>query len=344
MKVAVVTKPYEVEIQDRPIPPIGDHDILIQTAYAGICGSDLHLYKGTHAFRKLPASLGHEISGTIVRIGEKVSALRVGDRVTVEPQITCGKCAYCRSGRQNLCENKVVPGTPDWLGTFAEYFVAPEKTVYKIADGMDLKSAALIEPLAVAVQAMNAYHGLEKESIAILGSGTIGLMTLAIAKRRGFKKVFCTDTATFNLALAKQMGATATFDPLESDVVSQIRKLTGGKGVDVCIVAAGAPNIVDQASAVTKKCGSIILVSMITKPIPVYTYSFVFNEQTLIGTMTYTTAAFAEACRLVNDGLDLSCIITHDLPMEQTDKGLMILNEKVENAGKILIHPWPLEE
>ena len=104
------------------------------------------------------------------------------------------------------------------------------------------------------------------------------------------------------------------------------------------MIAAGAPNIVDQASAVTKKLGEVVLVSMITKEIPVYTYSFVFNEQKLLGTMTYTTEAFEEAARLINEGLDVGAVITHDLPLEETGRGLEILDKKTENAGKILVH------
>lgn len=340
MKVAFVTEPLKVEIRDVPIPSVGEEDVLIQMAYAGICGSDLHLYKGTHAFRKLPAALGHEISGTVVRVGKKVTQFHIGDHVTVEPQIVCGECEFCRSGRQNLCTRKIVPGTPQWLGTFAEYFVAPERTVYKIVEKVDLKVAALVEPLAVAVQAMNVAlnHGVVGD-VAILGSGTIGLLLLLLAKRLGFEKVFCTDTADFNTKLAIRLGATAAFDPLKTDVIKEIQTGTAGKGVDICFVAAGAPNIIDQASALTKKCGTVVLVSMITKPIPVYTYSFVFNEQTLVGTMTYTTDAFKKACDLINEGLDPAPIITHVLPMEQAQKGLEILSQKTENAGKVLVCP-----
>ena len=108
--------------------------------------------------------------------------------------------------------------------------------------------------------------------------------------------------------------------------------------MNVCVVAAGAPNIIDQASAVTGKMGEVVLVSMITKPIPVYTYSFVFNEQKLIGTMTYTTEAVRQACEMINGGLDISPIITHCLPLEDAGKGLELLDKKTENAGKILVH------
>lgn len=339
MKVAVVTEPYKVEIEDRPIPKVGEHDVLIKVVRAGICGSDLHLYKGLHAFRKLPAALGHEVSGEVCEVGAAVKSIKVGDRVTVEPQIGCGKCEFCKSGNVNLCTAKTVPGTPAWLGTFAEYFCAPEQTVYKLKEGISYEVGALVEPLAVAVQALNQYSGKSYDSLAILGCGTIGLLILAVAKHRGFKNIYCTDTAKFNRDMAVKMGAKASYDPLGCDAAAMIREATNGRGVDVCAVTAGAPSVIDQASSVTKKLGEVILVSMITKQIPVYTYGFVFNEQKLIGTMTYTTEAFAEASRLINEGLDVAPIITHNIPMEDTGRGMEILDKKTENAGKILVHP-----
>ncbi len=338
MRVAIVTEPYKVEIEDRPVPEVGKKDVLIKVVRAGICGSDIHLYKGTHAFRNPPAALGHEVSGEICQVGEAVTRYKVGDRVTVEPQIPCGECDFCKSGHVNLCKNKIVPGTAAWCGTFAEYFLAPEQAVYKLEDSVSYDVGALIEPLAVAVQAMNLTTDPGRDAIAILGSGTIGLLVLAVAVKRGYKKIFCTDTAPFNREMALKLGATAVYDPLHENVEELIKEATGGAGVDVCVVAAGAPNIIDQASAVTKKLGEVVLVAMITKPIPVYTYSFVFNEQKLIGSMTYTTEAFQEACEMVNEGILIEPIITHCLPLEEAGKGLRILDEKSEDAGKILVH------
>ena len=338
MRVAVVTEPYKVEVREKDIPKIGAGDVLIKTVRAGICGSDIHLYKGTHAFRNPPADLGHEICGEVVEVGEDVKEIKVGDRVTVEPQIGCGECEFCKSGHVNLCKSKIVPGTPAWGGTFSEYFAAPEKTVYKLAEGVSFEKGALTEPLAVAVQAMDNAAEAGTDAVAILGSGTIGLLALAVCVKRGYKQIFCTDTAEFNRELALKLGATAVFDPLNEDVEAKIKEATGGNGVDVCVIAAGAPNIVDQASSITKKLGTVILVAMITKPIPVYTYSFVFNEQKLIGSMTYTTEAFRKAMDMINDDINVEAIITHCLPLEESGKGLEILDKKTENAGKILVH------
>ncbi|MDR1482209.1 MAG: alcohol dehydrogenase catalytic domain-containing protein [Synergistaceae bacterium] len=339
MRTAVVTEPFKVEIEDRPVPKAGSHDVLIKVERAGICGSDLHLYKGTHAFRKLPCELGHEVSGMVCETGSNVARVAIGDRVTVEPQVGCGDCEYCESGNVNLCVGKTVPGTPAWGGTFAEYFRAPEQTIYKLASDVSYDSGVLAEPLAVAVQAMNKRANGESGSMAILGCGTIGLLVLAVARHRGIEDIYCTDTAQFNRQMAIKLGAKAAFDPLSCDAADMIKAANSGHGVDTCVVTASARNIIDQASSVTKKLGEVILVSMITEPIPVYTYGFVFNERKLIGAMTYTTGAFAEACELINGGLDVESIVTHRISLEESGEGLEILDKKKEDAGKILICP-----
>lgn len=339
MKTAIVTEAYKVEIQEKELPALRDNDVKIRVEMAGICGSDLHLFKGTHAFRKPPAILGHEIAGEVVETGAGVTRFTAGDRVTVEPQVGCGKCEFCLDHRVNLCPNKTVPGTPSWSGTFAEYFIAPEQTLYPLADQVDYKSGVMVEPLAVAVQAMNVAGEAKGGTAAILGCGTIGLLALEIAKLYGYGRTYCTDTANFNLELARELGAEAAYNPLENDPVPMIREATGGRGVDVVFVAAGAPGIIDQASAMTRKGGKIVLIAMITTPIPVYTYSIVFNEQALLGSMTYTTEAFLKASELVNGGLPVGKVVTHVLPMSEAQRGLDMLDKKAENVGKILVQP-----
>ncbi|MEX5284881.1 alcohol dehydrogenase catalytic domain-containing protein [Selenomonas sputigena] len=337
MKAAVVTDVGKVEIQEIEKPVIRENEVLIQVVNAGVCGSDLHLFHGTHAFRKPPAILGHEIAGKIVEIGSKVTKYKIGDRVTVEPQVGCGECDLCRHGHVNLCGKKKVPGTPLWLGTFVEYFPAPEQTLYKLADRVSYEVGTVIEPLAVAVHALEMVREPEKDCLVILGSGTIGLLLLAVAKVYGYKKIICTDTMAFNRAMALKLGAAAVFDPVHEDVREQVGKLTAGKGADLALIAAGAPNIVDQAAACVKKTGEVGIVAMITEDIPVYTYSFVFNELRLFGSMTYETKDFAKAAALVNDGLAIEEYITQVLPFAKTQEALDILSKKKEDVIKVLV-------
>ncbi len=337
MRVAVVTEPYKVEIQQRPVPACGPGDVLIQTVCAGVCGSDLHLFKGTHPFRQPPAVLGHEIAGEVVRVGAAVQNIRPGDRVTVLPHVPCDACEFCKLGKQNLCTAKRVPGTPAWCGTFAEYFVAPERCVFRINDGVSYELGILAEPLAVAVHAVNQIK-MPAASIAILGTGTIGLLCAIVAREKGFKCIYCTDTAPFNLSAARAQGAQLALNPVTDDVPGIIRAHNGG-GVDVTLVCAGAPGIIDQASEITKRLGQIVLVAMITEKIPVYTYSFVFDERTLTGAMTYQDKDFEEAMGMINSGLDLSFCVTQRLPFDKTGDGLSMLDRKEADVIKILVYP-----
>jgi len=336
MKTAYVTKPFEVQIKDTPPPGCGGDDVLIRTVYTGVCGSDLHLFRGTHAFRSPPAVLGHEIAGEVIRVGPDVKNIKPGDRVTVEPQIGCGVCEFCRTGYVNLCASKIVPGTPKWAGTFSELFAAPEKTIHKLADSVSYQNGVMIEPLAVAVHSMEILNKQNK-SIVILGSGSIGLLCLIVAKQLGYTTIICTDTAPFNREMAVKLGADLAMDPVTEDVPSKVKELTNGKGADAALVAAGAENIMDQAASSVRKLGEICLVAMITERIPVYTYSLVFNEQRVLGSMTYPAPSFKKAVDMVNDGLDLSMLVTQTMDVEQTQEALTILSEKKEDVVKVLV-------
>lgn len=337
MKAAFVVDDYKVEIQDVEIPKIKDDEVLIKVKTVGVCGSDLHIFQGTHAFRKPPVILGHEVAGDIVEVGKNVTKFKVGDRVTVEPHLGCGECEHCNDDLVNICLNKKAPGTADWIGTFAEYFNANESVVYKIADDVSYELGTLVEPLAVGVHAINRISVPEKDTIAILGSGTIGLLTLVAAREAGYKNIICTDTQAFNLDTAKKQGAKLVLNPLVDDVEAEIKAFTKGKGVDVAIVCAGAPNIIDQASAIVKRRGEVGVVAMITEQIPVDTYKFVFNEINLFGAMTYETKDFLKATDMINNGLDLTDFITQRLPLEKTEEALNILMDKKENVVKVLI-------
>jgi L-iditol 2-dehydrogenase len=337
MRAAVVTGVEKVSIEEIEKPSIKDDEVLIKARTVGVCGSDLHLFRGKHAFRKPPAILGHEVSGDVVEIGKNVRNIKVGDRVTVEPQYGCGECDFCRQGSVNLCQGKVVPGTAQWIGVFVEYFNAPEKTVYKLNDAIGYRMGTMIEPLAVAVRALHRATIKEKDCLVIFGAGTIGLLCLVVAKHLGFKTVVCTDVARFNLDMALKHGATRAINPLEIDPVDIVKQLTGGKGADLALVAAGAPDILDQASACVRKWGEIGVIAMITEKIPFYSYSIVSNEQRMYGALSYATHDFKEAADMINGGLDLTDFVTQTLDLAHTQQGLDILNQKKEGAVKVMI-------
>jgi len=337
MKAAFVTDISQVEVMEIEQPEITDTEVLIKTKMIGICGSDVHLFRGSHPFRHPPAILGHEISGEIVQVGSKVKRFSVGDRVTVEPQIGCGVCEMCKQGYVSLCSDKIVPGTAKWIGTFCEYFPSDEHVLYKLEDKTSYELGAMVEPLAVAIHALN--HAQTKSgTLVILGGGTIGQLLLAVAKRKGYNQIILTDTIPFNREFAFKHGASATFSPLTDDIPTHIKSLTGGIGADIVIVAAGSSNIINQACSCLKKRGELCLVAMITEQYPFYSYSVVFNELRIYGSMCYESKDFAEAVDLVNGDMDLYDYATQVLPgLTEAQKGLEILSKKSENCVKVLI-------
>ena len=337
MKAAYVTGVRETKICEieRPSPARGE--VLVKIEAVGLCGSDLHLFLGRHAFRKPPVILGHELSGTICQLGEGVTRFRVGDRVTVNPSVSCGKCHACKRGLGNICERRKAPGTDAWIGCFVEYFPAPEETVYPIPDEVDFPRAALTEPLSVATHILGRVSLKDVKTMAILGCGTIGLMTLYLAKKRGVERVICSDPAAYNRQQALRLGADRTVDPLEEDPVKGALELTDGEGVDLCVVAAGAPTILDQASGMTRKGGEIGLAAMITKPVTFSSYSVVFREQRVFGSQIYQTRDFEAALKEVETDPALSDFITQRMPMEEVQRAMEMLAEKKENVIKIIL-------
>lgn len=337
MKAAFVTGLKKAEILEVEKPAIGKGEVLIQVKTMGICGSDLHLYLGLHAFRKPPVILGHELAGVVCEVGEGVTRVKVGDRVTVNPSVACGTCHACKRGLGNICNTRKAPGTPSWIGSFVEYFPAPEETVYKIDDSVDFARAALTEPLSVATHILSRVSVAEPKTMAIIGCGTIGLMTLYLAKKRGIERVICSDPAAFNREQALAFGADVAVDPLAEDPVEAAMKLTDGEGVDLCIVAAGAPTILNQASQMTRKGGEIGLVAMITKPLSFDSYSVVFREQRIFGSQIYQTQDFEDAFAIVQQDPEMSRFVTQQLPVEEVQHAMELLSEKKENVIKIIL-------
>lgn len=337
MKAAVATATERIEIQDIEGPTIRDDEALIGVRSAGVCGSDLHLFLGKHVFRKPPVVLGHEVAGDIVRVGPKVTKFKPGDRVTVMPQRSCGVCEFCKQGKVNICDAKVAPGTPEWIGTFVEYFNAPENLLFKIADGVSYEEAALAEPLSVAVHMLRLARETARESVVIFGAGSIGMMAVMIAGNLGFKTIVCTDPTPFNRELAVKLGAAAALDPFTEDVVARIAEIVGKRGADLALVTAGGDDVLDQASACVRKGGEIGLIAMITRKIPFYCYGLVAKEQVLYGSMNYAYEDFQKAVDLINGGLDLKPLISHALPLERSQEALETLSGKKDNAVKVVV-------
>ncbi len=263
MKTAVMTELKHCEIQERPIPQVGDDECLVKVENVGVCGSDLHYYESGRIGNfivEYPFVLGHEAGGTVVEVGKNVKKIKVGDRVAMEPGKTCGKCEFCKSGRYNLCPDVIFFATPPVDGVFQEYVAHEEGLCFKIPDNMDTEEAALIEPLAVGMHAAAQGDAKMGQVCVVTGSGCIGLMSLLSLKARGVSKVIVVDVVDKRLEQAKKLGADYVINGKNEDTVARIMEITEGKGFDLGIETAGSQLTAAQQIHAAKKGATIVLV------------------------------------------------------------------------------------
>ena len=206
MKQAVIQRPHELQVVEAAPPEVGSGDLLVRSVTVGICGSDLHAFEGRHPFISLPVVPGHEVAGVVEAVGAGVEGFRPGDRVLLEPNLVCGTCFYCSSGRYNLCERLAVVGCQT-AGGLAELFVAPAARFHPVPAGMSMTEAALVEPLSTGTHAARIAGDLRGAAIVVLGGGSIGLLTMLAARADGAAVVLVTDPVQGKRRRALDLGA-----------------------------------------------------------------------------------------------------------------------------------------
>ena len=340
MKAAVFTGIRTIEIQQVPTPTPKPDEVLIRVRAAGVCGSEVHAFLGTHPFRKPPAIMGHEVAGDVVEVGADVRSFKPGDRVLVEPQVSCGRCLYCRSGDYHLCLSKVMLGVPAWPGAFGEFITAPERTLLRLPDGFSYEEGAMVEPLAVGVHSARKARVQVGESALVLGAGPIGLCCIAAARAAGATRIVATDAYDFNLELARKMGAAGVVnvrrgDDLARVVADQVRP----EGVDATFVTAGFSPVFNQSLAHTRKAGRVALVALFDEPITIpEPFLIGGKELEVIGVHTYIRKDFETAIDLIRSGaVDVKAMITHVLPMEEAQRALELVHGKTEDNAKVIL-------
>lgn len=338
MKAAILSDIYKVEIKEVEKPKINKNEVLIKVKSTGICGSDLHAYRGHHPFRKPPVILGHEVSGIVEEIGDEVKNININDRVTVEPQLGCGNCEYCFLGKYNLCIDRKAPGIGDWNGTFAEYFVVCEKAVFKLTDQITYDEGALIEPLAVGVHAVRKTGIKLGDTVAILGGGTIGLTNLIAARNAGATKIFITDFIDYNLEKARQLGADYTINPNKENVCKKIKEIFS-YGVNKVIITAAFEPVWKEALSISKKGANICIVGMFNENVQVDFLDMLMTEKSIITSWLYLREDFVTAIDIAKK-VKLNLLITHNLKLEDAQKGLEKMDKRKENIIKIILNPF----
>ena len=263
-RAAVLTGLKTLEFREVPMPQVGPDEILMKMEAVGVCGSDVHYYSHGRIgdfVVEFPFILGHECAGTVVEVGKDVKHLQVGDRVALEPGMPCGKCEMCRTGHYNLCPDVKFFATPPYDGCLMNYVSFPAEFAFKLPDNVSTVEGALVEPLAIGINAALTGGVKLGDTVLIFGAGCIGLVTLLAAKAYGASQVIVSDVIPLRLEVAKKLGA-ITINSKEEDLLARVNQLTQGRGADVVLDCAGFSQTVAQAVRAARPAGHVVVVGL----------------------------------------------------------------------------------
>jgi 2-desacetyl-2-hydroxyethyl bacteriochlorophyllide A dehydrogenase len=336
MKAAVWVGKKKIALQEVDVPKLKPGEVMIKIAYAGICGSDLGIYAGKHPRAKAPLIMGHEFAGEIVETAlPQGSDLKVGDRVTVNPLISCGICQPCQTGHSHVCRNLGLVGI-DCDGGFAEYVAVDADRVVKVPPGMPLDIATLVEPVAVTVHALRRSNFKAGDTVVVLGGGPIGLLTAFSARYAGASQVILSEISEQRLKLASDLGFTVV--DAKQNPGQKILAMTGGDGADMVFEAAGVPETAALATQITKITGQIVIVGVFKEPVPLDLQAVNFRELSITGARVYTQKDFQIAITMLEREPGIASVISHHLPLEKAEEGIRLILSGGDSM-KVLLHP-----
>lgn len=333
--IGEVYEPFKVHFLEREIPGLAPDEVLVKVKASAICGSDLHIARGLHPSAPLPVTIGHEFSGDIVAVGSQVTTARVGERVTVEPSIVCGKCDACRHGEYSYCEH-ISFTYRNGDGAMADYVVVKEPYVYELPDYLSYETGALVEPLAVATHAVRRAGISLGETVLIIGAGAIGMMVAAMCRRAGASQIIIADFSDNRLAMALEVGATVAVNSGKVDLEQEVARLTGGKGVDKSFECVGRESCFNQAIMTLKRNGTATIVGIYEKPIVQFPASrLVTHEIHIQGAQSYCWD-FPIAIAAARD-LPMQKFITHTFPLDQLQQALDTALDPKSGSIKVVV-------
>jgi L-iditol 2-dehydrogenase len=288
MKALLLEEYGKFAYRELPAPALrGPDDVMVRIRAAAICGSDVHGMDGSTGRRRPPIVMGHEAAGEIVEAGAGVVRFKAGDRVTFDSTEYCGSCWHCRRGEMNLCDDRRVLGVScaEYRrdGAFAEYLVLPERILHALPEGLDFVRASLAEPLGVAVHAAAITPLGLHESVAVVGTGLIGLLLLQVLRGATAGRIVAFDTDPSRREAALRLGADAALDPAAGGAMEELRRLTGGRGADRSFEAVGAAAPIRTAIDATRKGGSVTLIGNASPSVEIPLQSVVTRQLSLLG-------------------------------------------------------------
>lgn len=333
----VMTELGKIEFREVPVPEIGAGQVLVKIMEIGVCGSDIHVYHGEHPFTSYPVTQGHEVSGVIEKLGDGVEGLKVGQKVTIQPQVVCGECWPCRNGKYNLCESLKVMGFQT-TGVASEFFAVDAEKVTPLPEEMSLEEGAMIEPLAVAVHAVRRAGDVTGKDICVLGAGPIGILVAQAAKGLGAGRVMVTDVSGLRLEKAKECGADMVVNTRERDFGEAFVEFFGPDKADVIYDCAGNDVTMGQAIKYARKGSTIILVAVFAKMASVDLAVLNDHELDLNTSMMYRSEDYEKAIELVQEGkVRLMPLLSKRFPFREYLEAYKYIDENRESTMKVLI-------
>jgi threonine 3-dehydrogenase len=325
-------------LEDIPEPVIGINDVLIRVLYAGICGTDVHIYQWDDWAQKtihVPMAIGHEFVGEVVEVGSNVNDFYPGDLVSGEGHVVCGRCRNCMAGRRHLCANTQGVGV-NRAGAFAELIALPMTNIWRHHPGVDKEVAAIFDPFGNAVHTALSFPVLG-EDVLITGAGPIGIMAIPVARHAGARHIVITDMNPYRLDLARKMGATLAINPAETSLAEVQKQLGMMEGFDVGLEMSGNPLALKDMIANMSHGGKIAILGIPSKEMPMDWRQVIFNMITIkgiYGREMYDT--WYKMSVMIESGLDISPVITHRFAFEDFQQGFdaMISGQ----TGKVVLN------
>jgi L-iditol 2-dehydrogenase len=343
MRVAQLTAIGRIEIATAPDPRPGPDEVLVRIRSVGVCRSDVHYYVDGRigdAVVTFPHILGHEPAGEVVEVGSAVAGIRTGERVAIEPAVSCGACEYCLSGRHNICPNVRFLATPPHQGVFCELAAVPARATIPIPDGISFDEAAVAEPLAIGLHAVKVARLELGESIGIFGVGTIGLCVLLAARAAGAGPIIVTDPLEYRRRKALTMGADIAIDPMSPDAEQQILSAADGRGLCATFEAAGEQQALDHTINCARPGGRALIIGIPREDrISFDAHPARRKELAILHVRRSNGEASAALDLIARGAIDVSPLITHRFPLDETDTALRAARDYADGVAKALILP-----
>jgi L-iditol 2-dehydrogenase len=343
MKSLLLSEYNRFDIVDTPVPSPAADEVLIRVEACGICGSDVHGYDGSSGRRIPPIVMGHEAAGVVAAVGAEVRDLAVGERVTFDSTVFCGKCPYCARGEVNLCDNREVVGVScgDYrrAGAFAEFIAVPRRIVYGLPESIPFSEAAMLEAVSVALHAVRVSPDVIGKSALVIGAGMIGLLTLQAAKAAGCSRVLISDVDATRLELARQVGAEEILHASGPELLAEVMQRTGGKGVDLVLEAVGRTETIASAIDCVRKGGTVTLIGNITPEVTIHLQKVVSRQIRLQGSCA-SSGEYPEAIELMASGkIQVKPLITAVASLDDGPRWFERLHAREPNLMKVVLTP-----